>query len=506
MKNIFSLLILFSLLNSFILPQNNWQVIPSGTTASLQAVHFCNLSTGFIVGDLGTILKTTDAGLSWQDISYSVPTLLYDVYAFNQDNIIVVGSGGLILKSTNGGLNWNSIPGNVTDELYSVTFNGNIGICGGGSQTILNSTDSGSSWNIIQTGFFGGSFRGTCMITSQTGLIAGENSIFQPMFGKSTDSGMNWDFTPFYLNTNEGRANSIEFTDINTGIITSSVWDGTGAISKTTDGGSNWVTTLMSQPINDVHFPISNSSLRGYAVGDAGTILLTWDAGSTWNESISGTSERLNGVYFIDLELGIVVGEQGVILRTTDGGLPVELVSFTGNAVNNNVILNWITATEINNRGFEIEKLLSDAWETIGFINGSGTTIEPKTYSFNDNGMVPGIYEYRLKQLDFNGSYTYSDRIRVEVLPVSKFSLEQNYPNPFNPGTMISWQTPSAGWQTIKLFNTLGEEIETIVNEYSEAGYHSKLYNANSGLSGGVYFYQLKAGDYADTKKMILMK
>ena len=87
----------------------------------------------------------------------------------------------------------------------------------------------------------------------------------QPLFGKSTDSGINWDFTSFYLNTNEGKATSIEFTDINTGIITASVWDGTGAISKTTDGGINWITTMFPSPVNDAHFPISNASLRGYA-------------------------------------------------------------------------------------------------------------------------------------------------------------------------------------------------------------------------------------------------
>jgi photosystem II stability/assembly factor-like uncharacterized protein len=509
MKNIFYGLILFSLLNSFLIPQTYWQAIPSGTSASLQAVHFSDLSTGYIVGDAGAILKTTDAGLSWQNVSYSIPVMLYDVYAFNQDNVIAVGGGGLIIKTSDGGNTWNVIQSNVTEELYSVSFNGNVGICGGSSQTILYSTDSGTNWNTSQTGFFGGGFWGTYMLTQQLGFVAGENSIFQPLFGKSTDSGINWDFTSFYLNTNEGKATSIEFTDINTGIITASVWDGTGAISKTTDGGINWITTMFPSPVNDAHFPISNASLRGYAVGDAGTILLTWDAGSTWSNSISGTTERLNGVHFIDLELGIVVGDQGVILRTTDGGLPVELISFTGSVFNNIVTLNWITSTEINNAGFEIERFISDSWMTVGFVKGNGTSTETNYYTFNDKNVEPGIYYFRLKRRDFDGSFEYSNEIQIEVSAVQSFSLEQNYPNPFNPTTSIQYAIGSTQFVQLNVYDVLGNEIVTLVNEEKPSGTYEVEFSLESSIrhpASGIYFYQLKAGNYLETKKMILLK
>ncbi|MEJ5263568.1 MAG: T9SS type A sorting domain-containing protein, partial [Ignavibacterium sp.] len=120
--------------------------------------------------------------------------------------------------------------------------------------------------------------------------------------------------------------------------------------------------------------------------------------------------------------------------------------------------------------------------------------------------LQPGKYLYRLKQIDFDGSYKYSDEVEVEIISPNKFVLEQNYPNPFNPGTTISWQSPVSSRQTIKLFNTLGEEVDTIVDEYLEAGEHSKFYIINSSLPSGIYLYQLKVDDLTLTKKMVYLK
>jgi hypothetical protein len=363
----------------------------------------------------------------------------------------------------------------------------------------------GSTWSISQTGFFGGSFQGTEMLSPQFGFVAGDNSIFQPLFGKSTDAGLNWDFTSFYLNGNEGKATAIMFTDINTGYITASVWDGTGAVSRTTDGGSNWLTTMVAQPMQDIHFPISGASLKGYAVGDSGTILVTWDAGLTWLPSISGTSERLNGVYFIDLELGIVVGELGTILRTTNGGLPVELTSFTGRAVNDDAFLDWTTATELNNRGFEIQKFVAGSWAAIGFVEGNGTSTEPISYSFNDKNLESGSYKYRLKQIDFNGSFELSKTVEIKISSPIEFALFQNYPNPFNPTTSIKYTVGSRRFVTLKVYNLLGKEVASLVNEYIEAGSYEINFSA-SNLSSGIYLYKLQAGDFTQTRKMTLVK
>ena len=192
--------------------------------------------------------------------------------------------------------------------------------------------------------------------------------------------------------------------------------------------------------------------------------------------------------------------------------VPVELVSFTANISNNSVTLNWITASELNNSGFEIERsVISNEernlnWQSIGFVNGNGTTSESNSYSFSDNDLSVGKYSYRLKQIDFDGTVTYSNEVEVDLSLPQTFSLQQNYPNPFNPSTKISWQSPVSGWQSIKLYNALGKEVETIIEGFYEAGVHSTLYIVNSSLPSGVYFYKLQAGSFTETKKMILMK
>jgi hypothetical protein len=192
--------------------------------------------------------------------------------------------------------------------------------------------------------------------------------------------------------------------------------------------------------------------------------------------------------------------------------LPVELTTFYATIENYNVTLHWETSTETNNKGFEIQRLkdskvekLQD-WKSVGFVTGNGTTTQINSYFFNDDNLTSGKYSYRLKQIDYDGSYKYynlSEIIEIDV--PSKFELIQNYPNPFNSSTKISWQSPISGWQTLKVFDVLGREVATLVNEEKEAGYHSVDFNA-SDLPSGVYFYRIQAGNFIDTKKMILLK
>jgi len=155
----------------------------------------------------------------------------------------------------------------------------------------------------------------------------------------------------------------------------------------------------------------------------------------------------------------------------------------------------------------KIEKIKN--WKSIGFINGHGTTTESKSYSFTDKDLTEGKYRYRLKQIDFDGSFEYSNVISVELDLPTKFTLEQNYPNPFNPSTKISWQSPVGSWQTLKVFDVLGKEVATLVNEYKDAGSYEVEFSPASSiknLTSGIYFYQLKAGEFHETKKMLLIK
>lgn len=190
--------------------------------------------------------------------------------------------------------------------------------------------------------------------------------------------------------------------------------------------------------------------------------------------------------------------------------IPVELTSITSSVIENNVTLNWQTATETNNQGFQIERRKRqderiEEWNLVSFVNGYGTTTEPQSYSFVDENMVAGKYQYRLKQVVYDGTFKYSKIIEVEVGTPTKFSLYQNFPNPFNPSTTISYQIPKTANVTIKAFDILGREVATLVNEEKPAGNYEVKFDA-SNIASGIYYYQIKTGKFVQTRKMILLK
>lgn len=193
------------------------------------------------------------------------------------------------------------------------------------------------------------------------------------------------------------------------------------------------------------------------------------------------------------------------------GFVPVELTSFSASVSDKDVILNWATATETNNSGFNIErKAISSSWETIGFVAGFGTTTEAKSYSFVDSKLDAGSYTYRLKQIDFDGTIEYSSEVEVDFKVPSDFSLSQNYPNPFNPATKISFSLPVESFVTLKIFNVIGEEVSSFVKGSLSSGQHDINFNASS-LNSGIYFYQIEAqgidgSSFSEVKKMMLTK
>lgn len=190
--------------------------------------------------------------------------------------------------------------------------------------------------------------------------------------------------------------------------------------------------------------------------------------------------------------------------------IPVELASFTATADLGVVELNWITASETNNRGFEIQRSNGNAFETIGFVEGHGSTTEMNAYSYTDRTVETGSYSYRLKQVDFNGTFEYSNVIEVEVTAPVEFALDQNYPNPFNPSTKITFRLAVDSKVSLKIFDILGQEVASLVNGNLVAGAHSVDFNASS-LNSGVYLYRIEAtgidgSNFVDIKKMILTK
>lgn len=195
--------------------------------------------------------------------------------------------------------------------------------------------------------------------------------------------------------------------------------------------------------------------------------------------------------------------------------LPVELASFSSAVSGRNVELNWTTTSETNNAGFDIERLdpnssISNGWKKISNVAGNGTSNVSNNYSFSDRNLATGIYQYRLKQTDFNGNFEYfnlSNEVNIGV--PAKFELSQNYPNPFNPSTTINFDIPIDGNVSLKIFDLSGKEVATLINTAMNAGYYTVGYNA-SALSSGTYFYRISAEgngqNFVSTKKMTLVK
>jgi len=471
----------------------SWQHQVSGTSNSLNDLSFIEDSIGYAIGDNGTILKTTNRGILWSQLPSGTQTNLNGMCIINSDNIWVVGGYrywpndySIILNTTNGGMNWTQWVFEDTTSLYDVYF-----------------TDINNGWAV-----------GWKNYPNYEGLIL-----------RTTNGGINW------IHQTSGTLspiNGIQFIDTNTGWAVGGIigplpkkendssYIDPGVILKTVDGGANWIKQLdtVQCPLYGISFLNDNI---GFVTGfnwyysTEGRILNTADGGSNWVCQVYSQWYGFTDVFFLDPNKGWAVGlnnmdYEGIVFHTSNGGVPVELTSFAAISNGKEVILNWSTATELNNRGFEIQRSLDgNEFYTIGFINGYGTTTEQHNYIYSDKLLDNGKYFYRLKQVDYDGSYEYSDIIEVDFHSFSSFLLEQNYPNPFNPNTVISYQLPVGGDVTLKVYDILGNEIATLVNEYKPVGRYEVEFNA-SALPSGVYFYQLKAGEFISTKKMILLK
>ncbi len=229
--------------------------------------------------------------------------------------------------------------------------------------------------------------------------------------------------------------------------------------------------------------------------------------GVTYQQALSnyirnGLGGTIDSVQYPNRETGRIV--------MLDQPLPVELTSFLSNVNQNNVRLDWTTASEINNSGFEIERSLKNNnnqnWVKAGFVTGNGNSNIAHSYTFEDKGLNSGTYAYRLKQIDFNGNFEYFNLSNEVVIGIpERFTLSQNYPNPFNPVTKINYQIPSGSFVSLKVYDIAGNEVASLVNQDIAAGSYSIEFNA-SDLSSGVYYYKMTAGNFSDVKKLIVLK
>jgi len=310
-------------------------------------------------------------------------------------------------------------------------------------------------------------------------------------FVKSTDGGNTWS-SPLKVNDDQTSRHQF-FTWMTVDPTTGHIWavfydrrnttgDATDVfVAKSTDGGDTFE-----------NFKVSQSSFTPSSFvffGDYTNI-------TAWNGKIYPIWMRAD-----NQTMSVWVAH--VIDSTT---VPVELSAFSVQQNNDKVILNWETATETNNYGFEIQRSNKNSeFITIGFVAGYGTTTEKHQYSYSDELISDDNYRYRLKQVDYDGSFSYSDEKEINFVLLNDFALYQNYPNPFNPVTTISYKLPEPGYITLKVYDILGNEVSIIDNGFKQAGVHDVEFDG-SNLGSGIYFYVLQKDDAMLNNKMIILK
>jgi hypothetical protein len=271
-------------------------------------------------------------------------------------------------------------------------------------------------------------------------------------------------------------------------------------------------------PGNPPAFPFTGQKEHRlkYQLGDGGgtVVVVEWNLPSNITGALkdmaNNTLATMSGTGSLTVDPEVIVQLKMFIdyLDIT----PVELSSFTAVVSDQAVLLNWTTASELNNQGFDIERSTSTQnWAKIGYVPGFGTTTERRAYSFVDKNVSTGHYNYRLKQIDFDGTFAYSDEVGIEVdFTPSKYELFQNYPNPFNPTTTIQFQVPEAGNVSIVIYDMLGQVVKELFVDNVQAGNYSVDWNGvnNAGLkmSSGSYIYRMTAGEFVQSKEMILLK
>lgn len=278
--------------------------------------------------------------------------------------------------------------------------------------------------------------------------------------------------------------------------------------------GGNYNTMTVTEPVsgrastNIELFVTNNGQTVTSTFMDVATIrfeitTFTQTSGMFWRMSAPNAT-----TVFMDDEAAQV--EEGTLVGL-DVSLPVELASFTVNVGEGSVVLNWTTASETNNLGFDVERSPDGTeFQKVGFVEGNGTTTTPQQYEFEDDLSEPGTYSYRLKQIDLDGTFEYSSVIEATITGPQDFTLAQNYPNPFNPETNIRYEVPVASKVTLVIYNILGEKIRTLVDEEKPIGQHSVLWDSRDdygrNVGSGVYFYRMTADNFSKTMKLTLIK
>ena len=539
----------------------------SYTRSDIRGVYMTNAQVGYAVGWGSLIglqpsieLKTTDGGATWSYLTQAEGNRayenLYGVYFVDDNNGLAVGGGGrgsVLIKTTDGGTTWapTSIPCGAT--LSTITGVGNnVWVCGSGG-TILRSTDLGDSWTVLTPIPSESIYDIQCLPNGDI-VAAG----FDGLFLKSTNSGKDWKASYISVNKVCPNIQDIFFVNDNVGFAAHSY----GLLSKTTDGGKNWSAVIPdSIATSYVHYGVFFLNENyGFSVGKFATnvdfIYKTTDGGSSWDLKTSVIVGTLRHIAFANENIGVAVGDKLKSVYTTDGGTTWNASTFdsipTGDesvsirkvefkdennvtAIGEGIILNSTNGGM--NWSFVSAPNLSETLTGLSFKDSlNGWTVgtnssSPKSiglYQTTDGGATwnnmadsslfnPSTdYVYGIS-INENGAWACGNSSNIftnasitsveeeqQLIPES-ISLYQNYPNPFNPSTRISYNLPQASFVTIKIYDILGREVKTLLNEFKPSGKYEITLNA-SDLSSGIYFYTLRVGNNIISKKMTLLK
>jgi len=512
---LFSSILLILTVSSF--AQNQWYIQNSGVNNFLFDVHFVDKDNGWIAGNTGLILHTTDSGSSWNEQTSPPNNTYYCVFFTDTQNGWAGGFAGKLIRTTDGGTNWIDGAAGSNRFRYDLYFiNADSGWVVGGDhgtypsftphREILFTSNGGNTWNVQYVQSDETPLHAIYLIDKNNGFAVGETGAVM----QTTNGGNTW-IESTTLTSYELR--DVTFVNQNTGWILGYYLGlpHASAIFKTTDGGSTWTsyTFGVDESLASVSF---SDEMNGWIVGgqsgiNGSFILHTSDGGENWEYRVSPVNEYLVKVLFFSSDAGWAVGANGTVIAT-ENTVPVELTSFTASVNKNDVTLIWQTATETNNSGFEIFRAdESNVFERVSFIEGGGTTTQTKSYSYTDKNVSAGSYSYQLVQVDYDGSRNKLESVIVEVagtLP-NEYMLSQNYPNPFNPVTNIHYTLAASGNVSLSVFNAIGQEVLSLVDEFKEAGSYQVSLNADN-LNSGIYFYTLTTSSFTQTKKMILLK
>ena len=547
---------------------SNWTSGPPYNTSGVPTVHadkhalvYQNNTTLF-EGNDGGIYKTVNGGTNWTDLSNGL--VISQIYRIGvsqtsattvitglQDNgsklfngswsDVTGGDGmecivdysttqymyatyvtGTIYRSINGGASFPvtisaNIPGGqptgswVTPYIIDPNSSSTLYA---GYDKVWKTVNRGNNWtSASQVLSSGNKLRSLAIAPSNSNVLytADQTAMWKTIDGGAT----NWTSVTLPAITDYITYIAVKNTDPNTLWFTCGGFTSGSKVFESTNGGTSWTNISTGLPNLPAMCIIQNKSAT-----DRNVLFIGMDVGVYVKDGINSWASYSNGLPGVVVsELDIYYNAAGNKLRAGTFGrglwetaveltLPVELTSFTSSVDKNTVYLNWETESEINNKGFDIERKVkgTSMWQKVGFVEGKGNSNQNADYSFTDSKLNTGKYNYRLKQIDFNGNIKYHNLTGDVFIGVPNNSnLSQNYPNPFNPVTKIDYQIPVNAKVTIKIYNQLGQKVANLIEENKEAGYYTTEFDG-SNLSSGVYFYKLEAGTFNDVKRMVLIK